>query len=255
MCAGLGEGDSARESRRLARAAAAEARLLGSLKTLQSLDLAGTAVTDAVMPHIAGLHGLTRLDLRDCWRLSAAGVAEVRVLGALRHFAVSFVGMHGACDALAPLRTLSFLLVVSCGLRDADVEAAVRDLRRLRVLRLDNSDVRLMPVGVHGGYDNRFTARVGGVLGRACVGLRVLGIVLDAEGACGHIDAHVRWLMQCASVREVTVRFASEAEAGGGTGEEANATGLCEELVVKYGEAFQVSDCTHAPVCFWCLPS
>lgn len=238
--------------RRLARAAAVEGRLLGSLRTLQSLELAGTAVTDTVMPNIAGLSALTRLDLRDCWRLSAAGVAAVGTLQELRHFAVSFVRMHGACDALAPLRALTFLLVVSCGLRDGDVEAAVRDMRRLRVLRLDNSDVRLTPSGMH-GYHNQFTAGVGATLRRACLNVRVLGIVLDSGADGGQVDGHVAWMMQCTSIREVTVRFACERVSGDGAVEQVGDGELCDALVLKYGEAFQASKCTHAPVCFWCL--
>lgn len=247
-----GDVDEVKVGSRLARAAALEARMLGSLRTLQSLELAGTAVTDAVMPHICGLTALTRLDLRDCWRLSAAGVAAVDALHTLEHFAVSFVKMHGACDALAPLRALTFLLVVSCGLRDEDVEAAVRELRRLRVLRLDNSDVRLAPAGMH-GYHNQFTAGVGVTLGRACLNVRVLGIVLDSGVDGGQVTGHVAWLMQCTSIREVTVRFACERDCGDGAVEAVGDAGLCEALVLKYGEAFQASKCTHAPVCFWCL--
>eukprot|EP00892_Ulva_mutabilis_P012464 jgi/Ulvmu1/9590/UM054_0020.1 len=239
------------EARRRLRATDAEARLLGSLTGLQCLELAGTRVTDAAMPHIAGLTALTRLDLRDCLSLTAAGVTHVSTLTSLRHFSLSFVKMHGDCAVLAPLQALTFLLLVSCGLRDKDVADALREGTRLRVLRLDNSDLAFTAGPAVKSYDNSFSASIWGPIRQQCGALRVLGVVLEEGEEGSEVAPHVDGLMRCSSIREVTIRFLARQEPEAGSSAKARNEHLCQLLLIQYGQAFQASNCTFAPVSFW----
>lgn len=123
-------------------AVAANGRLLGSLITLRSLEVAGTDITDAAIPHVARLTGLSKLDLSACWRLSAAAVAAIAALTGLRSLAVSEVALTGACAAFVPLRGLTALVLASCGMCDADLETAVRGKERLRLLQVEHAEIR-----------------------------------------------------------------------------------------------------------------
>lgn len=238
----------ASHNRRLARATDAEARLLGSLRTLRCLELPGTRVTDVAMPQIAGLTALTRLDLRDCAKLSAAGVSHVRALTSLQNLALSIVMLRGECAAFAQLQALTCLLLVSCGLRDADVEQALPAARQLRVLRLDNSDVEFISGAVSKEYSNQFSAALWGVLRQGCPGVRVLGAVIGLEEDGNALDAHVAGLMRCSNIQEVTVRFSP---LGSWIGSARQVGLLGQSLLTKYGQAYEASDCMTAPVCFW----
>ena len=115
---------------------------LAGLAGLQSLDLSGTAVTDAGLAHLAGLTGLQALHLHGCKHVTDAGLAHLRGLNGLQ--ALHLHGCKHVTDAglahLAGLTALQALRLHGCKhVTDAGL-AHLRGLTARQALHLNGCE-------------------------------------------------------------------------------------------------------------------